>query len=119
MAAARRSNLAVVTSEDGWETPPPLGQELGSTFGYNDRLFFGWNEDGTVFDYGDFVARDIKEMIKRDYKARQIESVLALPIMSAEREIKPTKGDKGEAEFLTNYWTQTRSTAVAKPHWTK
>lgn len=99
-----RSALQVVRSEDGWETPP-LGPEEGSAFGYGDRVFWGWNEDGSVFDYGDFEAREIDKMLKsRDYKARQIESVLSLPIMSAERDIVPVKGDKGELDWLSGFW---------------
>jgi uncharacterized protein DUF935 len=104
MAQRRAGNLAVIESVDDWSTPPPLGQELGSAFGWNDRLFYGWTEDGAVFDYGDWAARDLVKMMERDYKARQIEQVLALPLMSAEREIDGVKGDKGELDWLNGYW---------------
>lgn len=96
--------LAVVTSQDGWETPPPLGVEQGSAFGYADRMFYGWSEDGAVFDYGDWAAQDLVEMMKRDYQGRKIESALSLPIMSAERHIIGVKGDKGENDWLNGYW---------------
>lgn len=102
--SARRGNLAVVKSEDGWEHPPSFDKERGSAFGWNDRLFYGYAEDGAVFDYGDWAARDLVKMLERDYKARQIESVLSLPIMSAEREIGGIKGDKGEADWMNGYW---------------
>jgi hypothetical protein len=102
--AARRGNLAVVESTDGWESPPPFNKEEGSAFGWNDRMFFGWSQDGAVFDYGDWAARDMVKMMEKDYKAKQIESVLSLPIMSAERQIKGIKGDKGETEWMQGYW---------------
>jgi hypothetical protein len=102
--ARRSGNLAIVEDVDEWETPPPLGREDGSSFGYMDRMFFGWNEKGAVFDYGDFQAREMKNMLDRDYKAKQIESVMALPIMSAERSIVGVKGDKGEHDWLEGYW---------------
>jgi hypothetical protein len=96
--------LAVVKEEDGWETPPPFGKEEGSSFGYLDRMFYGWDQKGGVFDYGDWEARDLVEMMKKDYKARQIEGVLALPILSADREIVGVKGDKGELDWLQAFW---------------
>lgn len=102
--AKRLGNLAVVQDVDTWETPPPMGKEDGYAFGYNDRLFYGWTEKGAVFDYGDYEARDMLKMLERDYKARQIEGVLALPIMSAERQFKAVKGDKGEHDWLEGYW---------------
>lgn len=95
--------LAVVKNIDGWETPPPLGVELGSSFGYQDRLFYGW-QDGDVLDYGDIKAQDMSGMFKRDYQARKIESALALPIMSAERHLEGVKGDTGEHDWLEGYW---------------
>lgn len=82
---------------------PPLDQEDGTSFGWNERMFLGFR-DGDVFDYSDWEARDIYEMMKRDYKSRQLESVLSLPIVSATHSIVPSKNDAGEAEWLTDYW---------------
>lgn len=98
------ATLAVVKNTDGWESPPPLGVELGSSFGYQDRLFYGWSLDGDVIDYADIKAQDLTGMFKRDYQARKIESVLALPIMSAERKLAAVKGDKGELDWLEGFW---------------
>jgi hypothetical protein len=97
---------SVVTNTDGFNLPP-LDKEDGSSFGWFDRLVFGWR-DGKVFDYSDWEARDLYEMLKKDYKARQIENVLALPIISATRSITKAKGDKGEYEWLQNYWDHDR-----------
>jgi hypothetical protein len=88
--------------QDGFDLPP-LGVEDGSSFGWFDRLIFGW-KDGMVFDYGDWEARDIYEMMDKDYKARQLENALSLPIVSAERNIVPAKGDKGEHDWLVDFW---------------
>lgn len=97
---------AMTTDEsiDGWGKPPPLNSELGSPFGYYDRLFYGWSEDGQVFDYGDWQARDFQRMLERDYKAQQIENVLSLPVLSAERQINAIDGDKGESDWLEGFW---------------
>lgn len=81
----------------------PLDKEEGSEFGWFDRLLFGWR-DGKVFDYGDWEARDIFEMLAKDYRARQLENVLVQPILAAERNIVAADGDKGDAEWLSNYW---------------
>lgn len=94
----------LVKAQDGFGLPP-LNREEGSSFGFFDRLIFGWR-DGKVFDYGDWEARDIYEMMSKDYRARQIENVLTLPILSAERRIAPVDGDKGDAEWLENFWKQ-------------
>lgn len=98
------SPLKVLRADDGWEKPPKFNIEQGSAFGWNDRLFYGWTEDGAVFDYGDWEARDLIEMMKRDYKAKQIENVLALPIMSATYQMQSIKGDKGELDWMEGYW---------------
>lgn len=82
---------------------PPLDKEDGSSFGYYDRMMFGWR-DGMVFDYGDWEARDLLEMMGKDYTARQLESVLSLPIISAEHQFVAGKGDSGELAFLQDFW---------------
>ncbi len=96
-------HMQVMRSEDEWSTPPPLNEETGSAFGWFDRAFSGY-QNGLIFDYGDWEARDIEAMFKRGYKARQIEQALSLPIMGAEHTINPIKGDSGEAEFINEYW---------------
>lgn len=82
-----------------------MGQEQGNSFGYFDRLLYGFDPvDGVAVDYSDWEARDLFEMFGRDYKSKQIDNVLSLPILSAERSITPAKGDKGEAEWLQAFW---------------
>ena len=67
---------------------------------------FGAYEDGRVFEYRDFESRDVKEMLRRDGKARTIEHVLTLPLMQAGWSIKPGKGDKGQADFVEEALTR-------------
>ena len=94
----------LVRAEDGFDLPP-LDLEEGTSYGWFDRWNVGMTPDGKLLtDYGDWEARDMYEMLSKDYKARQMESVLTLPILSAEHSIVPVKGDKGEAEWLQNYW---------------
>lgn len=99
-----RSGLAVVKSVDDWESPPPFTAEQGSAFGFNDRMFYGFEKDKVVYDTEDWRARDMIEMFPRDYKAKQVESVLALPIMSATHRNIGIKGDKGENDWLSEFW---------------
>lgn len=99
-------HLAVVRDEDGFNLPP-LNREDGTSFGWYDRFMIGTTPDGKgITDYSDWEARDLYEMLAKDYKSRQIENVLALPIISAQRSIVPAKGDKGEKEWLEAYWEQ-------------
>jgi len=89
---------------DALTSRPPMGMEEGSSFGWYDRLFWGF-KDGKVFDYGDWEARDLAQMLSGpDYKANAIERVLALPIVSATWDIKARKGDTGEADWLNEFW---------------
>jgi len=98
------AKLKVVEDEDAFVLPSgDMGKEEGSSFGYFDKMLFGWR-DGLVFDYGDYEARDITEMMKTDYKANQIEKVMCLPIVSATRSIEKIKGDRGEHEWLSEFW---------------
>lgn len=94
--------LQLVESEDGWSKPPPFGQELGSSFSWHDRLFQGYR-DGKVFDYSDWEARDLEEMMRKGYKARQLEGVLTGPLMSATHTMAPAKNDHGEFEWMQNW----------------
>lgn len=102
-AERNAGRLTIVRSEDEWTTKPDMGGPIGSEFGYGDRLFQGFR-DGMVFDYGDWEARDLAQMLAKGYKAKQIETALTMPIMAAEHSITPIKGDKGEAEFLNAFW---------------
>lgn len=98
------SRLHVVRSDDGFDLPR-LGVEDGTTFGYFDRWNLGTTPDGKyVVDLSDWEARDMHEMLQKDYKAQQIEKVLSLPHTSATWTIQAVQGDKGEAEWLKSYW---------------
>lgn len=83
---------------------PPLDREDGTSFGWYERLFLSWR-DGLVFDYNDWHARDIEEMLGRDYKARQLERVMCSPLEAAEWQITPGEGDRGQAEAVRQHFT--------------
>jgi hypothetical protein len=78
-----------------------MGAEIGTSFDYGQKLFayFG---SGDVFDYGEWGARDMKTMFKRDGQCSAIELVLTLPIREADKSIEPAKADNGEAEMATS-----------------
>ena len=76
-----------------------LSQELGTQFDLGQRLF-AWYGEGDVFDYGEYTARDMKAMFRRDGICSAVESVLTLPIREADFSIEPAKGDSGETDFV-------------------
>lgn len=81
------------------QTKRLLGQEIGSQFDVRERMFSSFG-DGVVFDYSSWSEADMKQMILRDGQAAALEAVLTLPIRQADWSIMPSKGDKGEAEFV-------------------
>lgn len=94
----------LLRADDGFNLPR-LNVEEGSSYGWDDLWFTGLTRDGKgLVDMSDWQARDMETMLDKDYKARQIESVLTLPILSATTSIRPAAGDKGEAKWLEQYW---------------
>lgn len=93
------AKLALVADYDGpADKAPPLDQESGSAWGWDDRLF-QYFSGGKVFDYSDWHARDMEQMLREDYKAKQLERVLCGPMEAAEITLDGVSGDKGELEF--------------------
>jgi hypothetical protein len=88
-------DLAEPTTQVG--TRPPTG-EVGS--GYDPDKIFTRFDDGRYYITRDVWPRDFEEMLQQDGKARTLEAVLTLPLMSADTRIEPGDGDSGEAEWL-------------------
>lgn len=84
-------------------TRPPLDDELGSTFSYN-QLFTGF-QDGMIFTYDNANISDMKRMIDTDGNAASVEQLLSFPIIAAAWEIKGLAGDKGETEFIRQMYS--------------
>ena len=57
-------------------------------------------EKATYFNYGEYTARDMKAMFRRDGICSAVENVLTLPIREADYSIEPAKGDSGETDFV-------------------
>lgn len=96
--------VKVVREDDGFDLPR-LNVEEGTAFGWFDRWNIGMTPDGKyATDLADWEARDMHEMLTKDYKAQQMERVLSLPVTSAEYAIQPDVGDKGEANWLKEFW---------------
>jgi hypothetical protein len=81
------------------EDPGVLNRQRTSSFDY-DRLFTGY-ENGKVFVYDTVGPNKFKEMLSSSGKAASVEHLLTFPILAAPWEIKGVKGDKGEAEFIS------------------
>lgn len=92
-----------VWEEDGFNLPR-LGVEEGSSFGYFDQWYGRTNDGKGVVDYADWEARDMHEMLEKDYKGKQIESALSLPVISANWSIEPEGHGNEEANWLKEFW---------------
>lgn len=75
------------------------GPAVSTPFDVYERLFPSFR-GGVVFDYGEFDARQMREMLRRDGNARKIEQVLTLPIRSAGWEIRAAPGGDTEAALV-------------------
>lgn len=86
------------------EYEPPLGPELGTPF--DDDTIFGDFQDGKVFDYDRWSARDMAEMLDRDGQAKTVEQALTLPIRRTPWDIIPAEdGDASDAELIKKMLT--------------
>lgn len=89
------------------------GPPLSSTFDVYERMFASFDM-GTVFDYGQADARDLREMLRRDGNARKIEQVLTLPLRSAAWEIRPAPGGDREAAYVKTLFTDKLDAIIAQ-----
>lgn len=76
-----------------------LSGEAGTAFDLYTRLFTAWSE-GDVFDVGDWRARDMDEMLRRDGDAVMIEQALTLLPKSTTYGLEAAAGDKGEHDLI-------------------
>jgi hypothetical protein len=76
-----------------------LQGETGTAFDLYTRMFASFR-DGDVFETGEWRARDLDQMFRRDGDAVMIESALTLPLRSATYNFTPAKGDTGELELV-------------------
>lgn len=83
---------------------PPEG-ELGSVLAWTDSLFVDYL-DPSMGSVAWWEARDYQTMLRLESQARKVEQVLSLPILGAPITIRPGKGDKGEAEWVTDVLTR-------------
>lgn len=82
---------------------PPTG-ELGTTLVYSDSMFADYL-DPTFGGIAWWEARDYAQMLRTESQARKVEMVLTLPALSAPHRIVAAKGDRGEAEKVTEWLT--------------
>jgi hypothetical protein len=76
-----------------------LQGESGTAFDLYTRMFSAF-KDGDVFETGEWKARDLDEMFRRDGDAVMIEQALTLPLRAASYNFEGAKGDKGELELV-------------------
>lgn len=80
------------------QTKDLLGGEIGTSFDAYTRLFASFGE-GDVFEVGEWKARDLDLMLKRDGDAAMVEQALTLPVRSTKYSLEGAKGDTGELEL--------------------
>jgi hypothetical protein len=84
---------------------PPLDKELGTVLSWSDSLFVDYI-DPSNGSMSTFDAKDSADMLRTDGQARKVETVLTQPLFSAGHTIEGVKGDKGEAEWVTEVLTR-------------
>lgn len=75
-----------------------LGEEVGTQFDAYSRMFATFG-GGQVFETGEWRARDMDLMLRRDGTAAMVEQALVLPIASNSFHMQGLKGDTGELEL--------------------
>lgn len=83
----------------------PTFGELGSALAWTDSLFTDYL-DPSMGSIAWWEARDYQAMLRIESQARKVEQILSLPILGAPIAIRPGKGDKGEAEWVTEVLTR-------------
>lgn len=84
---------------------PKPAPELGSVLSWRESMFTDYL-DPTMGSVAWWEARDYSDMLRIESQARKVEMVLTLPIIGAPQTITPAKGDKGEAEWITDTLTR-------------
>lgn len=83
----------------------PVEGEVGSAIAHSESLFADYL-DPSMGSVSWWEAREYSTMLRTESQARKVEMVLTLPILSAPQGIAPAKGDKGEAEWVTEVLTR-------------
>lgn len=92
-----------------------LGGEIGTAFDMYTRMFAAFS-GGDVFEIGEWQARDLELMLRRDGEARMAEQALTLPIRSAHYHFEGQKGDTGELDLIESHFMQSKEQGgVAQP----
>lgn len=97
-----QDDLDLATATD--DKVPPIG-ELGTVLSQADSMFSDYL-DPSMGSVAWWEARDYSTMLRTESQARKVEMVLTLPILGAPTAIRPAKGDKGEAEWVTEVLTR-------------
>lgn len=93
-----------------------LGGEIGTAFDMYTRMFAAFS-GGDVFEIGEWQARDMETMIRRDGDARMIEQALTLPVRSASYHFEGQKGDTGELDLIESTFHQTPESGGCETPW--
>lgn len=78
-----------------------LQGESGTAFDLYTRMFVAFR-DGDVFETGEWKARDLDQMLRRDGDAVMLENALTLPLRAANYTFEKAKGDTGELDLINS-----------------
>lgn len=76
-----------------------FGDTIGTEFDAYTRLFASFGE-GDVFEVGEYKARDLDMMLRRDGNASMVEQALTLPVRATTYSFTGGKGDTGELDLI-------------------
>jgi hypothetical protein len=76
-----------------------LGGEIGTAFDMYTRMFASFG-GGDVFEIGEWRARDMDLMLRRDGVGRQVEQALTLPVRQTTFSLEGQKGDTGQLDLV-------------------
>lgn len=93
-----------------------LGPEIGTEFDIYTRMFATFS-GGDVFEVGEWAARDMDTMLRRDGDARMVEQALTLPIRQANYHFEPQKGDTGELELIQSHFNEPFESGGVRESW--
>jgi hypothetical protein len=92
-----------------------LQGETGTAFDLYTRMFAAF-KGGEVFEVGEWKARDLDEMFRRDGDSVMLENALTLPLRAATYTFEGAKGDTGELDLVESQLGTTPEEGGTSPH---
>lgn len=106
--------LVEVTRLDPKRRKQLFGEEIGTAFDAYTRLFASFGQ-GDVFEIGEWRARDLDMMLRRDGDAAMLEQALTLMPAQTQYSLEKADGDRGEYELCQRQLFNAQEAGGIKP----